>query len=269
MVMYVNSNAGRGFLKAILIVGFLVAILYFISYNKWADHDFDKVDITYKITDEEGNPVETTKKEVEDASKEYEKIYSSINYELMQFNFGEEFKDIYYGNKDFNDEFYIYLGIINIIQNDLLINCNYETVLPKDTIKQKVTSLIGDIKYTDKSFKISDKVVIDYDSSNGNYSIKLNGTCSGFDYSSGGIKNIFKKAEIDGDNLYIYEKALYIENKKDNNGNIIFIYHKDINKDSEVLANSFEKVDQEVLPTYVYKFVKNNNQFVLKEIVKK
>ena len=258
-----NSNAGRGFLKAIIIVGVLFIGFYYISYNKWLKHDFDSVDITYRLDDNEENNKINEKKE----TKEYQTLYSNINYEFLQYNFGEEFYDIYYDNKPFYDEYYIYVGVINLIKNDIIVNCNFEKEITSSELQTEVNKLFGNINYTNKSFTTkNNKISINYDSNENKYIVKLNGTCSGFDYSNGGIKNIYRKAEIDDKYLYIYEKALYVENIKDNSGNITFNYYKDINKDSKIIANTFEKVDAGILPTYVYKFAKDNNQYTIKSI---
>ena len=258
-----NSNAGRGFLKAIIIVGIIFIGVYYISYNKWLDHDFDSVDITYRVEDEEEN---TTSNDVVN-DKEYQLLYSNINYELLQYNFGEEFYDVYYGNKPFYDEYYIFVGITNLIKNDIIVNCNFEKEFTSQEVKNEINKLFGNVNYDNKSFTTkNNKITINY--SDNKYSVKLNSSCSGYDYSSGGIKNIYSKTEMKNDNLYIYEKALYVDNVKDSNGNIVFNYHKDINKNSEIIANVFEKVDSSTLPTYVYKFIKENNQYVIKSITK-
>ena len=253
-----NSSVVRGFLKAVVIVGFFFIVTYYISYNNWLNHDFDSVDITYRTDDNEEN-------QIIDSSKEYQTLYSNINYELLQYNFGEEFYDIYYGNKSFYDEYYIYVGIINIIKNDITVNCNYEKTITSSDLKTEINKLFGKVTYDNKSFTTkNNKIVIEY--KDNEYNVKVNGSCSGFDYSTGGIKNIYRKSEIKNNELYIYEKALYVENIKDDNGNIMFNYHKDINKDSQIIANIFDKVDVEILPTYVYKFVKVNNLYTIKSI---
>ena len=265
-----NSNAGRGFLKAVLIVGFLFAILYFISYNNWASHDFNKVDITYNLNnDMESSNIEIDNK-TDNKTKEYSDLYSRINYEFLEYNFGEEFYDIYYKNKALTDEYIIVLGITNIIKSDSVVNCNYETKISKDDLKKEIISLIGNVSYTDKSFTTKNGYLsINYDSNTLEYTVKLNGKCSGFDFSSGGIKNIYHKAEIDGNYLYIYEKALYLENTKDSKNNIIFSYHEDIDKDSKVIAKSFNDVNVELLPTYIYEFKKINDSYTLQKITRK
>ena len=258
-----NNSAVRGFFKAIIIVGVLFIIVYYISYNKWLNHNFDNVDITYRTNDNTKN-----NKPVKD-DKEYQTLYSNINYELLEYNFGEEFYDIYYNNKPFYDEYYIYVGIINIIKNDIIVNCNLEKTITSSELKTKIKSLFGNVNYSNKSFTTkNNKISISYNSNEDKYTVKLNGTCSGYDYSLGGIKNIYRSTETNGDYLYIYEKALYVENVKDNNENVIFNYHNDINKDSKIISNNFEKIDFGSLPTYVYKFVKENNQYTIKSIMK-
>ena len=258
-----NSNAVRGFLKAVILVGTLFIILYFVSYNKWLDHDFDSVDTTYRVDDS----IEENSKNNSEDNKKYQSLYSKISFELLQYNFGEEFYDVYYNNKEFYDEYYIYVGIVNLIKNDIIVNCNFERDIKGIDLKKEINTLFGNIKYNNKSFTTkNNKITISYDSIEDKYNIKVNGTCSGYDYSNGGIKNIYKKYEISGDYLYIYEKALYVDTTKDKNGNILFNYHKDINKSSNIIANSFDKVDELVLPTYVYKFAKSNDQYIIKSI---
>lgn len=261
-----NNSVVRGFLKAIIIVGVVFAITYFLSYNKWLHHDFDSVDITYH----EDGWQKGEESKGEESTTEYKELYNSINYEMLEYYFGEEFYDIYYNNKALNDDYFIYVGVINLINNDTLANCNYETVIDSSKLKEKITSLFGDVKYTDKSFTTKNNYLsIVYNSNENNYKVKLNGVCSGFDYSNGGIKNVFKKSVKDGDNLYLYENAFYLNYTKDESGNIIFNYHKDIFKDSKVIANSFDKLDLASVPTYIFKFVKSNNMYTLQSITRK
>ena len=265
-----NSNAVRGFLKAIIIVGVVFAITYFFSYNKWLHHDFNNVDITYKTDSYQDDDYKAQYKEIEDNTELYKKLYNSISYEFLEYNFGSEFYDIYYNNKEITDEFIILTGIVNLIDKDVAINCNLETEINSSIIKNKVDSLFGGVKYVDKSFTTKDgKLEIVYDKNNSKYKIKLNGNCSGFDYSEGGIKSTFYGAEKTNSYLYIYEKAMYMERLVDDNGNMTFVYHSGVTKDSPVLATRYEDVDIESLPTYVYKYGSNNGKIYLQEIVKK
>ena len=261
-----NNSVVRGFLKSIIIVGVVFAITYFLTYNKWMHHDFDKVDITYR--ESEGQKKEENKGQ--ESTTEYKDLYSSINYEFLEYYFGEEFYDIYYKNKALTEDYFLYVGIINLIKNDAAANCNYETVLDSNIVKEKVKSLFGDVKYTDKSFKTKNGYLsFEYDSTANNYKVRLNGVCSGFDYSNGGIKNVFQKSIKDDDTLYLYENAFYLNYSKDKGGNIVFNYHKDIYSDSKVIANSFDKLDLTVVPTYIFKFVKSNNMYTLQSITRK
>ena len=247
-----NNSARRGFLKAIIFVGLLFVVLYYISYNKWLDHDFDAVDISFKRNEEDSNKSDETKK--------YENLYSSINYELLQYNFGEEFYDIYYNNKEFYDEYFIYTGIINIVKDDMALDCRLERTIKKIELDEQIKKLFGNINYNDKSFNTkNNNVSINYDSNNKEYTIKLNGKCSGFDYSTGGIKNIYRKAEITDNNLSLYEKSLYVESDKDINGNVFYNFHNNINKKSQIIANTFDRVDIDSLPTYVIKYINKLN----------
>ena len=264
-----NSNAGKGFLKAILIVGFLFAIIYFISYNKWMSFDFNTVDITYNTNSESENQNKSKDSNKND-KKEYNDLYEKLNYEFLEYNFGEEFYDMYYGNKSFNDEYYIFLGITNLIKSDAIVNCNLETKISKDDLNKEIKSILGNVKYEDKSFTTKNGYLsINYNADNKEYVVKLNGKCSGFDFTSGGIKDIYYRAEESENKLYIYEKALYLENKTDSNGNIIFNYHEGIDKNSKVISNSYDKIDVDSLQTYIYEFDKKDDIYTLIKVVKK
>jgi len=258
-----NTNVGRGFLKAVILVGLIFIVAYFFAYNKWLNQSLDNVDITYRIEDGGDSKISNN----DQVTEKYKDLYSKINYELLQYNFGEEFYNIYYKEESFNDNYFIYTGLVNLIKSDIIVNCNLERTVSVSELDSEIKSIFGNVKYNNKSFTTkNNNVVITYNSNENNYDIKLNGKCSGFDFSNGGIKNIYKKAEIKDNSLYIYEKALYVENIKDNNGNITFNYYKDITKDSLILANSFDKVDVGDLPTYVYKFELENNQYTIKSI---
>lgn len=254
-----NNSMRKGFIKAIVFVGLAFIVFYYISYNKWLDHDFNGVDISFKKSDENTNKSDETKK--------YEDLYSSINYELLQYTFGEEFYDIYYNNKEFYDEYFIYTGIVNIIKDDMMLDCKLEKNIEKAKLDEQIKNLFGSINYNDKSFNTkNNNVSIKYDSNKNEYNVKLNGECSGFDYSNGGIKNIYRKAETLNNELFLYEKSLYVESSKDDNGNVFYRFHNDINKKSQIIANTFDKVDLEIIPTYVYKFIKENGKYTIKSI---
>lgn len=259
-----NSNAGRGFLKAVIIVGLVFAVTYFVSYNKWMSYDFNNVDMSYHTSDQD-KPTNTS----QDVTDKYKSLYSKINYELLEYNFGEEFYDIYYNNKKFYDEYFIYVGIINLLKNDMVINCELETSVNSSVLKEEIKSIFGNIEYIDKSFNTKNGYLnIEYDSDNNKYNVKLNGKCSGVDSSFSGIKNIYQKSEMKEDYIFIYEKSLYVESSTDSNGNLTYKYHKDIDKNSEVIATSFEKIDLESLPTYRYKFIVSNDGYELDSITR-
>jgi len=258
-VIELNSNIVKGFLKAVVILGVIFAFLYFISYNKWLDNNFDDIDITY-------GGEKTKEKEITKVN--YKNLYEKINYEFLEYNLGSDFFDIYYNNGKITDEFYIYIGIINLIKNEMLINCNIVKELDSKDVKNIISELLGDVKYSDKSYINMDKSLsFEYDSASQKYLVKTS-KCSGFDYSNGGIKNIYVDSFIDGNYLYIYEKSLFLDYTKDSFGNIIFNYHEGLNKNSKVISNSLEKIDLESIPTYIYKFVNENGNFTLVSIGK-
>ena len=252
---------GKALIKAIIILVIIFSVSYIFAYNKWKDNHFDDLDVTYKEnTDDE--------KEVISGEK-YKNLYYKVNYELIQKNFGQEFFDNYYGSKEFNDDYYIFVAVVNMIQNETLTNCNVEREVIGIEVQNKIYEIFGSVSYTPKSFSTADNnLVITYDGIDDKYSIKTN-KCSDFDYTNGGIKTEYVKSSIIGDSLYFYEKALYLDYSYDLNNNLVFNYHQGINKDSKIISNSVESLDLEKVPTYVYKFDKKNNNYYFTSVTKK
>lgn len=254
-----KSKAGRGFLKAIIIVGFLFAIVYFISYNKWLNHNFDSIDIRYK---EENARLDDDQDELK---TDYKELYNSINYEFLENNFGEEFFDIYYNGGKISNEYLIYLGVINIIKEDIKSNCNFKIEINSTDLYNKIKTLVGNVNYEDKSFTTKNKHLnIEYNDSNKSYVVSVN-KCSGFDFSNGGIKSTYKETKTENGYVYIYDNSIYLDYSEKNG----FSYHADIQKDSKVVSNSFENIDFNSIPIYEYKFRIGNGSNTLMSITRK
>ena len=256
MVINLNNSVVRGFLKAVVILGFIFIVIYFVSYSKWSNRNFDDIDITYG-----GKKEEHEKNKVN-----YKDLYEKINYEFLEYNLGSEFYDVYYNNQKPSSEFYLFVAIANIIKNDMLVNCNIIKELDRNIIKDKITELFGNVSYSDISFKNNDNSMsFEYDFNTQKYLIKTN-KCSGYDYSSGGIKNIYYDSYIDKEYLYIREKSIFLDYTKASFGNIIFNYHEGIDKNSRVVSNSLDKVDLEKVTTNTFKFVMDNGKYTLVSI---
>lgn len=253
---------GKALIKSIIVLVIIFSISYLISYNKWKDNHFDDIDVTYK---EEKSDDE---KEII-SKKEYKELYNKVNFELIQRNFGQEFYDYYYKNKEFNDEFYIFVAVVNMIQNETLTNCNIERKIIGIEVQNKIYEIFGSVSYSPKSFTTADNnLVITYNDVDDEYLIKTN-KCSDFDYTKGGIKTEYDKSSIIGESLYVYEKALYLDYSFDSNNNLIFNYHSGLDKDSKIIANNYESIDFNKVPTYVYRFEKKNNNYYFVEVEEK
>ena len=253
-----NNSAVRGLVKAVIILGFIFIALYIFSYSKWSNRNFDDIDITYG-----GTQQQEQKDEKQKVKADYKDLYGKINYEFLEYNLGYEFFDIYYNNKEFTDEYYLFVGIINLIKNDMLVNCKINMELNRLDIDNKIKELFGNIQYNNKSFKTNDGALsFEYDENSQKYLIKTN-KCSGFDYSSGGIKNIYVESVIEDEYLYIYEKSLFLDYTKDSFGNIIFNYHEGLDKNSKVVSNSLENIDLKSIKTHIYKFINKDGKYTL------
>lgn len=272
MVIVVKSNVSKGFVKAAIILCFLYAVVYFISFSKWKNSHFDDIDITYRETDDKTGKIEDktdkTDKTDEKDEKEYKAIYDKVNYELLENHFGEEFQNIYYNGADFSSTYYIYLAIINIVKDNARVNCNLKMDIDESKVRFEINSLFGSVNYDNQSFKTKNGYLeITYNKDQNKYSVKLN-KCSGFDYSNGGIKNIYSGHSLVGNYLYIYEHAIYLDYSQSVNGNLVFNYHSGVSKDSKIIGNDINKLDMDKLDTYVYTFEKEKEGYKLVSIKK-
>ena len=101
----------------------------------------------------------------------------------------------------------------------------------------------------------------------GEYNVKLNGKCSGFDYKNGGIKEEYVKSTTIGDFLYIYTRAMYVDLSENEDGLLIFNYHKGITKEDDIIANDIDKLDISLIPTYKYIFKKVEGNYILSSVI--
>ena len=257
---------GKSFLKACGILLVILVVLYYISYSRWASNDFDDVDITYKDDYVDEKDANTDKKSQTVSGEKYKYLYDYVNYELIQNNFGEEFlNNYYYGNK-FSDEYYLYVAVINLLGNEMSVNCNIEKDIDSSSIRSKISELFGSVIYNDLSFSTSNGYLnIVYDENNNSYKVTTN-KCNGFEYSNGGIKTEYVKSIIKDDYLYIYEKAFYLNYSFENG--MTFNYHSGMDENSEIVGHNYETLDLNKMPTYIYRFKKNGNSYTFVDVVK-
>lgn len=252
----------KNFMKVAIFIMIAFVVLYFISYKKWEDTDFDKVDITYRETDS------TDDKVVIKDGEQYKYLYNNVNYELLQNYFGQEFYKMYYHGDKFNDEYYISVAILNMIKDEANYNCNIEKEISAIDIKNKINDIFGSVTYSNKSFVSSNNFLnVTYDEESDSFKI-ITGKCSGFDYSSGGINTEYIKSSLVNDYLYIYEKAFYLDYSYNANGGMIFNYHSGVDENSKIAGTDYESIDISKMPTYIYVFGNNNGSYFFKYVSK-
>ena len=261
------KDASKGFIKAIVILGVLFAIIYVSSYKRWINKDFSSNKISYNYTDEEKNNESIVGANADNIN--FLDLYNSVNYEFLENNFGEEFFDIYYNNQKFNNNFYIFVGIINLINKELLINCNYDRNLSLSQVDSTIKNIFGNVIYDNVSFKTKNGYLsIDYDDELKSYHVVAN-RCSGFDFSNGGIKTEYYESSSSGGYLYVDEKAMYMDYSLDSTGKFSFNYHSGIRKNDAVLSNNFEEIDKSKLPTYRLIFKNIDDKYYFDSVKKK
>jgi hypothetical protein len=263
-----TNGMGKGFIKAAVIVAILYAVFYYFSYNRWSGQSLDDVDATYKEDkailgdDYEDNPVKGEDKTDTKEEDNYKLLYEKYNFELLENNYGEEFFNMYYGGASFNSEYYIYLAIVNLMNNENLVNCNLEKTYTLEEVSNKIVELFGEVEYDNKSFTTKNNY-LSITFNNDQYKVKVNNKCGGFDYSNGGIKNKYDKALSLGNELYIYEKAFYLDYSTGNDGNLQFNYHSLLSKDSPVVGHDLNKLNMDDFTSYIYKFTMENGGYKL------
>ena len=215
------KEASRGFIKAIIIVGLLFAVVYIVSYRKWINKKFGDNNFKYN---EEGLNVE--KKEVN--VSDYLDLYNKVSFDFLENNFGEEFFNIYYGNEKFSNEYYLFVGVLNIISKDLVINCNYDRVLSSIDVDSSIKSIFGNVEYEKKSFEtLNHHFSIEYNEELDSFHV-LTDKCSGYDFSNGGIKSELVDAEMFQNKLYLDEVVMYVDYSIDSNLGMKFNYRAGI-----------------------------------------
>ena len=247
------NDFGKGMLKGLAFVIIVGAIIYFVSYRNWLNQDFGDLVVEYK---EDEDVIKPTKEDVD-----YKDIYDKVNFKMLEENFGSEFYDMYYMNIPFSDEYYLYVAIINIIHKELLTECNYYREISSVEVEWKVKEIFGDVEFKKISFETKDKhLSINYNEGMDIFIVRTN-SCSGYDYANGGIYTTALDYKTEGDYLYIYEKAMYLNYTYDNFNNLLFNYHEGIHSTDRIIANDIDKVDLAKIPTYKLLFKKTNDSY--------
>lgn len=253
----------KGMVKGLLIIAVIFLLIYTLSYSKWVNEPFDDKVIEYN----DGNNDEIIKKEDD---VDYKKYYDAVKYQLVQNTYGQEFFNIYYGNEGFNNKYYTYIAIINIINNELLNNCsNYSKEIASVEVLWKIKEIFGDVVYEKVSFESSDGFLsIKYNSDSDTYLVTTN-KCPNIDYTKGSISTTVEKTSVENNYLYVYEKALYMVHSTDELGNLVIYYHGGVTEDDTIIATDIENVDYQLIPSYIYMFKKDGNSYIFDGVRKR
>lgn len=260
------NDITKGFVKASLILLAILTVLYVIAYKSWENKEFDdNIDYSEYL----GEPqLQETKKITEKEAKE---LYEKINFKFIEANYGKEFFDIYYNNKDFSNEFMLYLSVINLQGESFKVECNNNIEIDKEIINKKIKELFGtNIEYQDTSLVTKDNnLSIKYIDNQNKYLITTK-KCSGNVFGTGYVETEFIEYNEDNNILEIIEYAYYIDYQKDNDGKYIINYYNSLDNKGKVIATeSLSKNKKTSLLKYKLIFEKDkDNNYVFKKVEK-
>ena len=259
-------GALKGFLKAAIAILILVVVFQYASYKRWLNTGFDDMNIVYNDGNEKQDDGGGSS---EPKDVDYKLYYNKVDYHTLENNFGSEFTEVYYsplGVSYFSNKYYLYISIMNIINKEINGNCNYNREIPSMEVDMKAKEIFGSINVEKKSFETLDKgLTVTYDTNKDSYIVKTN-KCSDFDFRNGGIYTIVIDSKTEVNYLYVYEKALYLDYSQDSVGNMVFNYHANTDKDSRVIANFVESINYDIVPTYIYVFKKDGNNYIFQGV---
>ena len=251
----------KGLFKGLLVVLIVGFFIYYLSYNDWINKGFD--DLGTKYNDEELEEKNDNKPSID-----YKKYYERVNFGFLEENFGSEFYDMYYSNEEFSNSYYLFVSVINLINKNIITECNYSREFNAVEIEWKVNEIFGNVDFKKESFETKDKhLSIKYNENVDTFIVTTN-ACSGYDFKNGGIYTTAVDYSVSNDYLIIEEKPLYLDYSYDNNGNLVFNYHGGINKENLVVANNIESVDLKKIPSIKLLFKKNNDTYNFVKIQK-
>ena len=240
----------KGMIKGLLIIAVIGAIVYYVSYNSWINEGFDKLGTGYNDTYQE-KPVEVN----------YKTYYEKVNFKFLEDNFGSEFYDMYYSKGSFSNDYYLFVAIINMINKDLLTECNLNKELNGIEVEWTLRNIFGDVNFEKESFTTKDNKLSVVFKEEPNIFVVTANSCSGYDYKNGGIYTTATDAKFEGDYLYITEKAMYLENAYYTSGILTFNYHSGMTKEDPIIANNIDRIDLTKVPTYKLIFRKIDDSY--------
>lgn len=228
------NDSTKKFVKVSVILLIVITIIYVIGYKKWEKQEFDdRIDYSEYIE----KPQLQEEKII--TEKDAKILYEKINYKFVEENYGNDFFDIYYKNKEFSSEFIIYLAIINIQKDSFRIDCNKTIEIDKKIVDNKIKEIFGSkIKYNDTDIiTLNNSLKIEYVENLKKYII-TNSKCSGNNFGTGYIETEFLSYQETNGILQIIEYAYYIDYKKDEDGQYIINYYDSLDNTGNIIAKN-------------------------------
>lgn len=253
------KEAGKGFIRAAaILLGLLIVfnLLKPVIYGNQKQSEEDAYGIYGG--DDDTPAVKITY----DNKHDYESIYNKYDYKYVQEIFGSEFSDYYYKDREFSDDFYLYVAVMNLTKNKFTLVCHNSVDISEATMKEKITELFGNVQFTNKSYTSADgNLVITYNEATKAYKVE-NQRCSGIDIKKGYIETKFLGGKEKDGKIEIYENAHLVKQSEDANGVLTINNYYGVTESSGITktANNYY--------IYKYTFVKNGDSFYLDKIDK-
>ncbi len=253
------KEAGKGFIRAVGILIVLLVVFNLLKPVIYGNRSQSSED-AYGIDGDEGETVTT--KTTYDNKHDYESIYNNYNFRYIQEIFGSEFQDYYYRNKTFDDNFYLYVTVMNLTKNKFTLICHNSIDISETTIKEKMTELFGNVTYTNKSYTTSDNnLAILYNGDNKTYTVE-NRRCSGVDIKNGYIETKFLGGKETNGIIEIYENAHLVKQTEDANGVLTINNYYGVGESTGIAKTTTN------YHIYKYTFTKSGDSFYLTKIEK-
>ena len=242
-------------LKLIIVIAIILLLYTFKRYQDWLKKPMDP-GIPKYVMEDDG---------IDREQIDLKKLYETVNFEFLENNFGSEFKNIYYNGKEMNNEFYIYMGILPIIKDEIKINCKLNKEISGSNVDSNIKKMFGNITYKRISYEFSDKSVkIKYDDLRDIFTVETN-KCSGVDYTKGGVKTEYISAYKE-QNIATIEENIYFLKTLITDSDLSYNYYLGFNEEGPLNSNSIEKLDRSKLPKYKLIFETKDNNYYFKGI---
>ena len=245
------KDALTGFVRAVAILFVLLLIMNMVKY------------IVYGIPKEEIKIVEDSGNEENkyDNNYEYKELFSNYDYTVIQENFGEDFKDLYFANS-LNNDFYLFSSVISLSKNNFVLFCNNTMKIMGDEVSSRVKKLYGNVEFTPASYTTKNGLIsIVYNAKENTYTV-TNKKCSGLNADEAHVDTILLGGKTTDNILEVYFTAHYIEYSKEN-GLLKVVHHKDVSPASSIVNKPNE---DNAFTKYKLVFEKNGDNVIFKKL---